>query len=282
MLLLAEAWKKKQKAKEETAKTMLDKLSQITQKNDRFARTEQMFDSAKQTRNKQRKILADFKQRIKSNKKPDEHIEYKGCNIKIYNLSENTRVYRIVDWDNRTRDAKYFTLEEAKQAIQSLYPFSLTKEAYLAEKERVLRKKEQDYFLAKAYKQRQQRTKFQKNLRTIDDLFNLTPVEFEQWVKNNIFMKEGWIVEETKITGDGGIDLMLHKNGEHSIAQCKRFKSSVGEPLLRDFYGAMMSEGVSRGYFVTTGVFSLQAQKFADNKPIVLIDRRVLAQRLVS
>lgn len=157
-----------------------------------------------------------------------------------------------------------------------------SQEEYLAEKERVLRKKEQDYFLAKAYKQRQQRTKFQKNLRTIDDLFNLTPVEFEQWVKNNIFMKEGWIVEETKITGDGGIDLMLHKNGEHSIAQCKRFKSSVGEPLLRDFYGAMMSEGVSRGYFVTTGVFSLQAQKFADNKPIVLIDRRVLAQRLVS
>jgi len=41
-----------------------------------------------------------------------------------------------------------------------------------------------------------------------------------------------------------------------------------------------MSEGVSRGYFVTTGLFSLAALKFADNKPIEMIDRRVLAEKI--
>lgn len=225
LLLLAEAWKKRQKAKEEAAKQMVHNISKMVEA----------------TAEENRKVA-----RINRQKEVE---------------AEKERLKKIPIW----KRSGYKSQEE-----------------YLAEKERVLRKKEQDYFLAKSYKQRQQRNKFQKNLKTIDDLLNLTPVQFEQWVNNNIFSKEGWDVEETKITGDGGIDLILKRNGEHSIAQCKRFKSSVGEPLLRDFYGAMTSEGVSRGYFVTTGVFTLQAQKFAEDKPIVLMDRRVLAQRLVS
>ena len=118
-----------------------------------------------------------------------------------------------------------------------------------------------------------------KNLRQVDDLFDLTPVEFEKWVKRNIFEKKDWEVTETKATGDGGIDLILNRQDEHSIAQCKRFKKTVGEPLIRDFYGVMISEGVSKGYFVTTGLFSLSALKFAEGKPIEMIDRRVLAQK---
>lgn len=223
--LLADAWKKRRKAKEEAMKQMVNNLSQMAQ-----ASKEDNLRKARLIRQKEHK-------------------------------AEQERLKKIPIWKRSG-----FT----------------SKETYLAEKERVLRKKEQDYFLAKSYKQRQQRTKFQSNLKAIDDLFNLTPVNFEKWVKSNIFEKEGWTVEETKITGDGGIDLTLHQNGEHSIAQCKRFRSSVGEPPLRDFYGTMMSEGVSRGYFVTTGVFTIQAQKFAEDKPIILMDRRVLAQRLVS
>jgi len=110
-------------------------------------------------------------------------------------------------------------------------------------------------------------------------LLKLTPTEFEKWVKIHIFEKEGWHVTETKITGDGGIDLFLNRKDEHSIAQCKRYQKTVGEPPIRDFYGTMISEGVSRGYFVTTGLFSLPALKFAENKPIEMIDRRVLAQK---
>jgi len=151
---------------------------------------------------------------------------------------------------------------------------------YLAEKERRIRKREQDVLLAKSYKLRQRRSTLKANLITIDRLMELTPIEFEKWVKQNVFEKDGWGVEETRTTGDGGIDLVLSRNGEHSIAQCKRFRNTVGEPALRDFYGTMMSEGVSRGYFVTTGLFSLSAQKFAQDKPIVMIDRRLLAQKL--
>lgn len=153
-------------------------------------------------------------------------------------------------------------------------------EAYIAEKERRIRKKEQDYLFAKAYRQRHKTTDFKRSLATVDNLLSLSPTEFEKYVKVNIFEKEGWQVSETKITGDGGIDLVLSKNGERSIAQCKRYKKTVGEPHLRDFYGTMMSEGVSRGFFITTGLFSLSALKFAEQKPIVLMDRRILAQKI--
>jgi len=148
----------------------------------------------------------------------------------------------------------------------------------VAEKERDLRKKEDNQYLAKSYVQRHNLSSYKKKLSIVDDLFKLTPVEFEKWVKTNIFEKNGWKVSETRITGDGGIDLVLWKNKEKSIAQCKRFRGTVGEPLLRDFYGAMISEGVSKGYFVTTGLFSLSALKFAENKPIELIDRRILTK----
>ena len=155
----------------------------------------------------------------------------------------------------------------------------LSNTEYLAEKERKIRKKEQDFLLSRSYRKRSRHVSFMKNLRTVDNLLTLTPIEFERWVKSNIFEKEGWRVTETKVTGDGGIDLVLDKKDEHSISQCKRYKNTIGEPLVRDFYGTMISEGVTRGYFVTTGLFSLSALKFAENKPIEIIDRRVIAQK---
>ena len=150
----------------------------------------------------------------------------------------------------------------------------------MAKNELELQKRERIELLAKSYKRRHATSSFKNNLSKIDDLMNLTPIEFEKWVKKYIFEKDGWEVSETKVTGDGGIDLIISKKGERSIAQCKRYRQTVGEPMLRDFYGTMMSEGVSRGYFVTTGLFSLAALKFADNKPIEMIDRRVLAEKI--
>ncbi|MDP3758267.1 MAG: restriction endonuclease [Candidatus Daviesbacteria bacterium] len=176
----------------------------------------------------------------------------------------------------------YFSIQDAKDEIDMMSPFLRNKEEYLAEEEIELRKKENIHFLANAYKQRKNMTAFKQNLSIIDNLLNLTPIEFEKWVKSNVFEKEGWLVTETKITGDGGIDLVLKRKDEHSIVQCKRYKHTIGEPSLRDFYGTMISEGVSKGYFVTTGLFSLSALKFAENKPIELIDRRVLAQKYLS
>lgn len=273
--IILEQWNKRRKTKEENIKNLVA-LAEQTEMTKQL-KIEPEMENKRETWNE---ILKDFRQRLKVNKKPDSYQEHRGCKIKIYNLSGNNKVFQVVDWDNRTRSTKYSTLEDAKRAIQYMYTSYSNKQAYLAEKERRIRKREQDVLLAKSYKQRQRRSKLKANLVTIDRLMELTPIEFEQWVKQNVFEKDGWSVEETRVTGDGGIDLVLNRNDEHSIAQCKRFRNTVGEPALRDFYGTMMSEGVSRGYFVTTGLFSLSAQKFAQDKPIVMVDRRLLAQKL--
>jgi restriction system protein len=43
--------------------------------------------------------------------------------------------------------------------------------------------------------------------------------------------------------------------------------------MLRDFYGAMNANlNYEAGYFITTGIFTLDAKQFAEDKPIELID----------
>jgi hypothetical protein len=47
-------------------------------------------------------------------------------------------------------------------------------------------------------------------------------------------------VELTPFQGDHGVDLILARAGEKVIVQCKhRPRGSVGEPVLRDLFGAL-------------------------------------------
>ena len=60
----------------------------------------------------------------------------------------------------------------------------------------------------------------------------------------------------------------------------------IGEPVVRDFYGALMHDGVAvRGYIVTTSFFSQAARTWAEGKPLKLIDGEELArtaERIIS
>ncbi|MBQ8725827.1 MAG: restriction endonuclease [Clostridia bacterium] len=104
---------------------------------------------------------------------------------------------------------------------------------------------------------------------------SLTGVEFEK-VCQRLLEKMGFSVETTKTTGDGGIDLIAYNSqpllsGKY-IIQCKRYTGSVGEPIIRDLYGVITSERANKGILMTSGVFTKQAQAFAEDKPIELID----------
>ena len=105
----------------------------------------------------------------------------------------------------------------------------------------------------------------------LSDLYALDPVEFERLV-GMVFSTLGYDVEVTKRSGDEGIDLELHRGDERSLAQCKRYRGTVGQPEIRDFYGVLIHENAVRGYFVTTGQFSLAASTWAQGKQIALTD----------
>lgn len=56
------------------------------------------------------------------------------------------------------------------------------------------------------------------------------------------------------------------------MVQCKRWKGKVGEPVVRDFFGAMQHENAAEGAIITTGTFTPQARQWAKGKPIRLYD----------
>ena len=108
-----------------------------------------------------------------------------------------------------------------------------------------------------------------------DDINSLSGVEFERLCKR-LLENMGFAVETTKTTGDGGIDLIAYNSqpllsGKY-IIQCKRYTGSVGEPVIRDLYGVITSERANKGILMTSGTFTKQAQLFAQEKPIELID----------
>ena len=97
--------------------------------------------------------------------------------------------------------------------------------------------------------------------------------EFEQYIAD-LFSRLGY---KTKVTGrpsDGGIDVIAEKDGIKHYIQCKKYiTSKVGVGALRDFYGAIADHLANgKGYFITTNKFTLEAEQFAEDKPIELID----------
>lgn len=119
---------------------------------------------------------------------------------------------------------------------------------------------------------------FAKDLRILqrveklDDLIQLLPEEFENLVAA-YFRGQGYQVRVVGAQGDHGVDLVIFSpERKKGIVQCKRYRGSVGEPIIRDFYGAMIHEEAVFGYVMTTGRFTQQARAWIGEKPVYLYD----------
>lgn len=96
----------------------------------------------------------------------------------------------------------------------------------------------------------------------LNALLNLTPKAFER-LSQRLLREAGFInVLVTGRTGDGGIDgVGLYRPSLISFPvyfQCKRYRGSVGAPVIRDFRGAMAGRG-EKGLVITTGTFTRDA-----------------------
>lgn len=107
---------------------------------------------------------------------------------------------------------------------------------------------------------------------TLGDLLALSPAEFEERVKQ-LFEDRGYYAINTPDTADHGIDLLLvDPMGMKAVVQCKRYAYTVGEGAIRDLYGTVLHEAASLGYLVTTAGISQAARRWAQGKPLELID----------
>jgi restriction system protein len=122
--------------------------------------------------------------------------------------------------------------------------------------------------------------------RLLDVLRKLQPDAFER-LAQRILREAGFIrVEVTGRSGDGGIDgigvLRINLLSFHVLFQCKRYQSTVGAGVIRDFRGAMVGRG-DKGVMITTGTFTPDAKREAtrDGAPAIdLIDGDLLCDLL--
>jgi restriction system protein len=108
--------------------------------------------------------------------------------------------------------------------------------------------------------------------------------EFEQLV-GEWFRRQGYAVKETGGVGvgDGGVDLVLSRDGETYLVQCKQWKAfKVGVKVVRELLGVMAARGAAGAFVITSGDFTAEARRFAADANISLIDGQRLASLLQS
>lgn len=86
------------------------------------------------------------------------------------------------------------------------------------------------------------------------------------------FERLGYTVELTPTVGDGGVDLVLRRDQEYVLVQCKRHARPAGEPVLRDLYGTLVHFGATSGVVCSSSGFTPAARSWARDKALKLVD----------
>ena len=117
---------------------------------------------------------------------------------------------------------------------------------------------------------------------TLNDGVNIAAMdwqEFEHLVRQvfeNEFASPGSEVKVTQASRDGGVDAIVLDpdpiRGGKIVIQAKRYTNTVDVSAVRDLFGTVHNEGALKGILVTTSQFGPDARKFAQGKPLTLID----------
>lgn len=107
----------------------------------------------------------------------------------------------------------------------------------------------------------------------LDSVTTLGWRDFERLV-GEAFRRRGYAVEETGLGGaDGGIDLVLRRGGRRILVQCKQWRRErVPVSVVREMYGLLAHHRADEVRIAALGGFTPDAARFADGKPIELID----------
>lgn len=100
----------------------------------------------------------------------------------------------------------------------------------------------------------------------------LTWEQFERIVAQ-AFVNRGYAASLSSAGADGGVDVILKKDGKTWLVQAKHYqKSQVGAETVRSLYGVMQKYGAVGCYVITSGTFTGPARDFAKGLPIHLIN----------
>lgn len=134
-----------------------------------------------------------------------------------------------------------------------------------------------------SYLAARKRRRFLDTRTNLDSLAEGGWCRFEQLV-GEAFRRQGYVVEETGLGGpDGGIDLILRKDGRRTLVQCKQWKrQQVGVSVVREMAGLLAHHQAHAIKIACIGSFTADAEAFARGKPIELIDGQQLLAMIQS
>lgn len=104
-----------------------------------------------------------------------------------------------------------------------------------------------------------------------------TGYEFENFL-TKLFSKMGYQVEQTRLSGDQGADLIVVKFGKETVIQAKRCAGKVGNRAIQEVTAAIGFYKARSGMVVTNSYFTPAAFELAEANNIELIDRDSLEE----
>ena len=115
----------------------------------------------------------------------------------------------------------------------------------------------------------------------LDSLCKLSWKQFEDLV-GEAYSRQGYTVKEILGGGaDDGVDLILTRNGQTTLVQCKRWRGlPVPVGIARQLYGVLMDRRAAAAKLVATSQFTPEAIGFAKGRPIELVDAEALLELL--
>lgn len=131
--------------------------------------------------------------------------------------------------------------------------------------------------------QKQKRRALLASAKSIEKIRSLSWREFELLV-GEFYRRKGYMVEERGgPEPDGGVDVVLRKEGETVLVQCKHWKDSkVGVRPVRELRGVITHLGATRGILIASGQYTDEARRFAESNGIDLVNGDALAAMIAA
>lgn len=112
--------------------------------------------------------------------------------------------------------------------------------------------------------------RFNNDILDIDDIYSLSPREFELW-SGDFLERLGYeFVEYTELGPDGGKDIICKRKDEIIYVECKRYyykkyaPRKISDIIVKKLLGAMVHDNVKKGVIITTGNVETSAIDFIE------------------
>jgi restriction endonuclease Mrr len=116
--------------------------------------------------------------------------------------------------------------------------------------------------------------------RVRDEIHYMSGPEFERFMAD-LLRQKGYEVEETPLSGDQGVDLILPDlDGKRVVIQLKRWTGPVGNKAIQATFAGMAHYQADEGWIITTSTFTKSARELARSTSVRLIDRDELTDWL--